>query len=225
MENSLFKVHEAVQFRSASLIVGWQDQDVGKIGFRVIDFLNEKLGAKEIGDVKPFTFFSLGGAAFKDDLIHVPESKSWACHRDDLLTFRSDVPEYEHHKFLQAVLALAQHCCQVKELYTISGTVSLVAHSAPRHILTVFNQPEFKEQLQGYGLQDMTWEGPPAISSYLLWLAKGRDIPGVSLWPEVPFYLAAIEDPWAIKAILSFLDRRFSLSLDLKELDEQIRIQ
>ncbi|GAI44774.1 unnamed protein product, partial [marine sediment metagenome] len=68
----------------------------------------------------------------------------------------------------------------------------------------------------------MTWEGPPAISSYLLWLAKRRDIPGISLWPEIPFYLAAGEDPTAIKLTLSFLDSRFSLGLDLGELDSDI---
>ncbi len=68
----------------------------------------------------------------------------------------------------------------------------------------------------------MTWEGPPAISSYLLWLAKRRDIPGISLWPEIPFYLAAGEDSAVTKLVLSFLDRRFSLGLDLGELDSDI---
>jgi proteasome assembly chaperone (PAC2) family protein len=68
----------------------------------------------------------------------------------------------------------------------------------------------------------MTWEGPPAISSYLLWLAKRRGIPGVSLWPEIPFYLAAREDPEAIKLTLSFLNKRFNLSMNLGEFDLEI---
>jgi len=71
----------------------------------------------------------------------------------------------------------------------------------------------------------MNWEGPPAISSYLLWIAERRGIPGVSLWPEIPFYLAAGEDFQAIKLTLSFLDKRFNLGLDLRELDERIRDQ
>jgi proteasome assembly chaperone (PAC2) family protein len=71
----------------------------------------------------------------------------------------------------------------------------------------------------------MTWEGPPAISSYLLWLAKRRGIPGVSLWPEIPFYLATREDPQAIKLTLSFLNRRFNLGLNLGEFDLEIRDQ
>jgi len=222
MENKLFEIYKALQFHSPSLIVGWQTHDVGKIGSRVIDFLNEKLGGQEIAEIKPSGFFSLEGAMFENDLIQAPESKLWACQKNGLLTFKSDVPEYEQYKFLSAVLHLAQYHCKVKELYTISGTVSLIAHTAPRHILTVFNKPEFQKRLQGYGLEDLTWEGPPAISSYLLWLARRRGISGVSLWPQVPFYLAAKEDPEAMKLALSFLNRRFNLALDLRELDEEI---
>ena len=48
---------------------------------------------------------------------------------------------------------------------------------------------------------------------------------GVSLWTQVPFYLAACEDSQAIKATLSFLDNRFNLHLDLRDLDEEIRQQ
>jgi hypothetical protein len=71
----------------------------------------------------------------------------------------------------------------------------------------------------------MNWHGPPAISSYLLWVARRRGLPGVSLWPEIPFYLAAREDPHAIKLTLSFLDRRFGLGLYLGGFDFQIDYQ
>ena len=64
-----------------------------------------------------------------------------------------------------------------------------------------------------------------AISSYLLWIAQRRNIPGASLWPQIPFYLAASEDFQAIKLTLSFLDKRFNLGLDLAELDKEIRDQ
>ena len=225
MEKSLFEVYQAPQLRNPSLIVAWQNHDVGKLSSKIIHFLNQKLETQPVAEIKPTGFFPLGGATFKDDLIQVPESKFWACQNHDLLIFSSEEPKYEWHKFLAAVLDFAEHHCQVKELYTISGTPSIAAHTAPRKILAVYNQPEFQKTLQGYGLEDMTWEGPPAISSYLLWLAKRRDIPGLSLWPEIPFYLAAGEDLLATKLTLSFLDRRFSLGLDLGELDLGIRNQ
>lgn len=222
MEKDLFEIYRDPRLHSPSLIVGWHTHDVGKLSYKVIHFLNEKLGGQEIAKIKPPGFFSLGGAAFKDNLIQASESKFWTCERNDLLIFESAEPEYEWYKFLSAVLDFAQYYCQATELYTINGTVSLAAHTTPRRILAVYNQPEFQDQLQGYGLEDMTWEGSPAMSSYLLWLAKKRGVPGMSLWPEIPFYLAAGEDSLATKLTLSFLDKRFRLGLDLRMLDLEI---
>jgi len=223
VEKNPLEIYKTPKLHSPSLIVGWQTQDIGKLGPKVIDFLNEKLGAKEIAEIKPLGFFPFGGVRFKDDLVQVPESKFWACEKDNLLIFRSDEPVFEHYQFLNSVLDFAECHCHAKELYTLSGVVSFIAHTSLRRILTVFNQPELKKSLQGYGLENMTWEGPPAISSYLLWLAKRRGIPGVSLWPEIPFYLATREDPHAIKLTLSFLNRRFNLGMNLGEFDLEIR--
>ena len=63
------------------------------------------------------------------------------------------------------------------------------------------------------------------MNSYLLWVAKRREIPGVSLWPEIPFYLAATKDPAAVRCTLSFLDKRFDLGLDFRELDSEVEEQ
>jgi proteasome assembly chaperone (PAC2) family protein len=225
VEKNPLEIYKTPKLHSPSLIVSWQTRGIGKLGPKVIDFLNEKLGGREIAEIKPLGFFPFGGVRFKDDLVQVPESKFWACEKNNLLTFRSDEPEFEDYRFLNSILDFAEHHCQAKELYTLSGVVSFTAHTSPRRILTVFNKAELKERLQGYGLENMTWEGPPAISSYLLWLAKRRGIPGVSLWPEIPFYLATREDPHAIKLTLSFLNKRFNLGLNLGEFDLEIRDQ
>ena len=222
MEKDLFEIYQASQLRNPSLIVGWQNRDVEKLSSKVIHFLSEKLGGQKIAGIKPAGFFPLGGATFKGNLIQILESEFWACEKSDILIFKSREPKYECYKFLTALLIFAQHHCQLKELYTISGTPSLAAHTAPRRILAVYNQPELQETLQDYGLEDMTWEGPPAMSSYLLWVAKREGILGVSLWPEIPFYLAAGEDLAAAKLTLSFFDRRFNLGLDLAEFDREV---
>jgi proteasome assembly chaperone (PAC2) family protein len=225
VEKDLFEIHQIPRLQNPSLIVSWQTQDVGKLGSTVIHFLIEKLGGEEIAEIKPLGFFPFGGVRFKDDLVQAPESRFWACEKDDLLIFKSDEPVFEHYQFLNSVLDFAERLCHAKELYTISGAVSHIAHTSPRRILTVFNRPEIKNRLQGYELEDMTWEGPPAISSYLLWVSRRRAISGVSLWPEIPFYLANREDPQAIKLALSFLNRRFELGLDLGDFDLKIKYQ
>ena len=152
MEKDPIEIYQALQPQSPSLIVSWQPRDVGKLGSKVIDFLNEKLGGQEIAEIEPLGFLPFGGVRFKDDLVQVPKSKFLACEKNNLLLFKSDEPAFEHYKFLNSVLNLAEYHCQAKELYTLSGAVSFTAHTSPRRILTVYNNVELKERLQGYGL-------------------------------------------------------------------------
>jgi hypothetical protein len=75
VERDPFEIYKTPQLQSPSLIVGWQTQDVGKLGSKVIDFLNEKRKSQEVPEIKPLGFFPLGAARFKHDLFQVPESK------------------------------------------------------------------------------------------------------------------------------------------------------
>ncbi len=222
-----FKFSERPRLEHPSLIVGWQ-QDSGGLSPKVIEYLNKKMNSKFFCEIEPTGFFSLASVAVENDIAIFPENKFYyhkGPQRNNLVIFKGTEPRFERYKFLNAIVDLAQHHLKVKELYTISGTISPTAHTGPRPISAVYNQREFQKSHRAYGLEDMNWQGPPATSSYLLWIAKNRDIPGASLWPQIPFYLAASEDFQAIKTTLSFIKRRFSLDLDLTELDEEIENQ
>jgi len=219
------EMHSQPELDNVSLIVGWQE-DAGKLGPKVIEYLNRHIKAKIFYEIEPVDFFPLVGVAIENNIAQFPVSKFYAGdERKDLVIFESSQPQYERHRFLNSLLDASERYCKMKELYTVSGTVSPIAHSSSRRLLAVFNQPEFQISLRRYGLEDMTWEGPPALNSFLLWLAQRRGIPGVSLWPEVAFYLAATEDPKAAKVVLSFFNVRFDLGLDLTGLDLEIKDQ
>lgn len=224
MENP-FEVHGTPELTDPTLIVGWQTRDVGKIGSEVIGFLNEKLGGQEVGEITPLGFFPFAGIDFRGDVIQVPEDRFWACEGDNLLLFGGDEPRFEWYRFMNAMLDLAEYHSKAKQVYTVSGTVSLIAHTSPRRLLAVFNQEGLEEEVLGHGAERMDYEGQPAMNSYLLWVAKRRGLPAISLWPQVPFYLAAARDPAAIRCTLSFLDRRFNLGMDLGELDSEVEEQ
>jgi len=220
----LVNVRSQPELENASLVVGWQG-DAGKLGPKVIDYLNKHIRGKSFCEIEPEKFFPLSGVAIDNNIAQFPVSRFYAGTRKDLVIFESNQPPHERFQFLNSVLDVGEYYCKIKELYTISGTIAPIAHTTPRRLMAVFNQPEFQRRLRQHELEDMTWEGPPAISSFLLWLAQRRDIPGVSLWPEVAFYLAATEDPQAVKSVLSFFNGRFDLSLDFTELDSEIKEQ
>ena len=223
------KIYKEPDLRRSSLVLGWSE-DMGNLGRKATGYLNRKLKGQEFAEIEPEDFFSLGGVAIKGNLAQFSESKFYACREHELVVFQSDSPVAEWYKFLNSVLDVAEHHCRVKELYTIGAMVSFSAHTAPRELLAVVNSAEIKEVLGQYELaRDLDYQTPPGerptLNSFLLWMAKGRNIPGVSLWVPIPFYLAAAEDAQAQKKVLSFLNERLDLKMDFSDLDQEIREQ
>jgi predicted ATP-grasp superfamily ATP-dependent carboligase len=223
------KIYKEPEVHQSFLVLGW-GEDMGNLGVKVTDYLNWKLRGEEFAEIEPENFFSLGGVAIEGNLARFPESKFYACQEHELVVFQSDSPGAEWYKFLNSVLDVAELHCRVKELYILGAMVSFSAHTAPRQLLAVVNSAEMKESLGQYDLaRDMDYQTQPGerptLNSFLLWIAKGRDIPGVSLWVPIPFYLAAMEDAQAQKKVLSFLNERLNLKIDFSDLDQEIREQ
>jgi len=203
---------------------------MSNLGRKATGYLNRKLKGQEFAEIGPEDFFSLGGVAIEGNLAQFPESKFYACQKHELVVFQSGSPGAEWYKFLNSVLDVAEHHCRVIELYTIEAMVSFSAHTAPRELLAVVNSAEMKEVLSPYELtRDLDYQTPPGerptLNAFLLWMAKERNIPGVSLWVPIPFYLAAMEDAQAQKKVLSFLNERLDLKIDFSDLDREIRDQ
>ncbi len=227
-EEQPYQIFQSPGLKSPPLIAGWS-LDAGNLGMLVVDFLVKRLSTRACAALEPLSFFNLGGVSIEDDVIQFPESKFYCCPEKDLLIFRSDVPAKEHYRFLTAVLDIARRY-RTKEIYTIGGIVSLMAHTKPRRVFTVVNQLPLKETVAQYGVEtELDYETPggsrPTLSSFLLWMAAKSQLPGISLWAEVPFYLASASDLAASRQLLSFLDRRFDLGMDFAELDIAIEKQ
>jgi proteasome assembly chaperone (PAC2) family protein len=223
------KVHFEPELENASLVVGW-NEDAGRLGTGVIDYLTEKLGCKEFAEIDPTDFFPLGGVSVEDNVARFPESKFYYCPENNLLLFKSNIPRTEWYKFLDSVLYVAEHYCGAKELYTVGGMVYLGAHTLPRELLTVANSPDMKTILNQYDLaRDIDYESAPGqrptLNSFLLWVTKRRDIAAASLWVPIPFYLVVSKDPKAWRKTLEFLDSRFVLGLDFSDIDADIARQ
>jgi len=223
------RVHEEPNLRRSCLVLGWSG-DVGNLGRKATDYLKRKLRGQEFAEIEPEDFFSMGGVAIKQNLAQFPESRFYVCREYEVVVFQSDSPSAEWHRFLSLVLDVAEHHGRVKELYLLGAMLSFSAHTTPRELLAVVNTPEMKDTLSRYGLaMDMDYQTQPGesptLNSFLLWVAKGRNIPGVSLWVPIPFYLATTEDAQAQKRVLSFLSERLDLRIDFADLDEEIRKQ
>lgn len=224
-----FKIFGKKDLRTSSLIVGWKE-DVANLGTKVIDYLNEKLRTEELGEIEPIDFFPLGGIAVENDIAQFPESRFYCSYEKNVVIFKSNAPRAEWHKFMNSVLDVAEHYCHIKELYTIGGMVTLNAHTSPRELLAVSNLPGMKNVLNQYHLDiGMDYETPPGqrptLSSFLLWVAKNREIPAASLWVPIPFYLIAAEDVAACRNVVNYFNKSLALGIDTKDLDDAVARQ
>ncbi len=220
------KIYGKPELQSSSLIVGW-DEDAGRLGTKVTDCLNKKLGCDEFGEIEPAGFFPIDGVLVEDDIAQFPESKFYCCNKENLVFFKSTPPRAEWYKFLNSVLDVAEHYCHVRELYTIGAMITSRPHTIPRELLAMVNSSKMKKMLSQYNIAtDTEYETPhgqrPTLSSLLLWVAKRRNIPGVGLWVPIPFYLASTEDPQAWRRAIGFFDERFNLGIDFRDIDEEV---
>jgi proteasome assembly chaperone (PAC2) family protein len=224
-----FRLFTEPKLESSSLVISWH-QDVGKVGPCVAEYLNRKLKSRELAEISPEGFFSLGGVTVEDDVARLPESKFYWCPEDNLVIFKSDIPQHDWYKFLGLVLDIAEQYCGVKEIYTVGGMVTNAAHTTPRMLLSVVNSTEMKMALGNYDIAgDMDYETQdgqrPTFSSFLLWAAKRRSIAGANIWVPIPFYLLPVGDPLACKSVIEFLSERLKLNVDAADLDEDVARQ
>jgi proteasome assembly chaperone (PAC2) family protein len=225
-EKHPYKVYFEPELESASLVVGW-NEDAGILGVSVTDYINEKLGGIAFAEIEPLDFFPLGGVSIEDDLAQFPEGKFYCCSENNLLIFKGNVPTFEWYKLLSLILDIAKHYGHVKELFTVGGMIYPGAHTVPRSLMAIANSTAMKAALSQYDLAgDIDYESPPGqrptLNSFLLWVARRRNINGANLWVPIPFYLVPTGDPQACRKTLDFLDRRFDLGIDFTDLDEHI---
>ena len=225
-QNYPITIYQEPDLPRSSLVLGWSE-DAGDLGRKVTDYLNLKLNGQEFAEVDPEDFFPMGGVAIKGNIARFPESKFYTCPEHKLAILRTDSPLAEWYKFLNSVLDVAERHCRVRELYVLGAMISFSAHTAPRQLIAVVNSTEMKEVLTQDDLnRDMDYQTQPGerptLNSFLLWLARERNIPGVSVWVLIPFYLAAMEDPQAQRKVLSFLSERLGLRIDFSDLDQEI---
>jgi predicted ATP-grasp superfamily ATP-dependent carboligase len=221
MNPELFRFTSRPRLQRPSLIVGWT-KDIGAVSRGVVDFLADEPGARHFGEIKPVSFFAVGGVAVADDVAGFPETRLVCNEQSNLVIVRSDEPQSHKYAFLNAVLDLAEHYNGVEALYAVNGIASMIPHTTTRRVFMVSNDAVLQRELRRFVPGVLTWQGPPGTSAYLLWLARNRHLPGVGLWVEVPFYLRDSQDFQAIRTALSLLARIFAWDCDFDDLDRHL---
>jgi predicted ATP-grasp superfamily ATP-dependent carboligase len=111
----VFRLRGGHKLAKPTLIVAWSE-DASDVGVRTVDYLIEGLGCREFGEILPEGFFPMAGVNVVNDVAQFPESKFYISDESNLVIFRSNIPRTGWHGFLNAVLDVAGHDCNVSEI-------------------------------------------------------------------------------------------------------------
>ena len=108
----------------------------------------------------------------------------------------------------------------VARAFTLGGIPSLASHRRPVEVLATATSAELVTEA-GAWRNDYT--GPTGAQSALAVLLGQAGIPTISLWAQVPHYVAAGPSPPAIRSVLARLRELGGVEVDLSVLDDQTR--
>jgi predicted ATP-grasp superfamily ATP-dependent carboligase len=222
----LFRFTSRPRLKRPSFVIGWT-KDTGAVSPLAADYLIEASGGSDFCQIEPAGFYSVGGVTVSDDVARFPQSRFFYSDQTPIVILRADEPQSNRYEFLGAVLDLAEHYGKedlsepgrAEALYTVNGIAASAAHTVARRVFAVFNDAAAQRGLQQLVPAGANWQGPPHVSTYLLWLAGRRHLPGVGLWVEVPFYLSDYEDYQSVKAVASLLGMMLGWDLDVGRLN------
>ncbi len=227
-EKRQYDVFRESFLRTPSFLVGFRNE-IGNVSGKVFEAIGNESKLIRLGALRLNDYFSFTSVKVEDSIIRFPECDFYSFQEGNILLFMGDPPNREPFQYCNAILDFATKQCHAEEVFTIGGFVSPISHTSPRKIFGTVTRPELRMFLAPYNVSiDVNYHTPaagprPSLNHFLLWTAKQREIPGYSLWVEVPFYLANLNDPSGAKAIMNFLKGKFALDYDYHELDQQVK--
>jgi predicted ATP-grasp superfamily ATP-dependent carboligase len=227
MKKSLFSMLKEPSLDNPDMLVLWSGEVRG-LEQQILSHITSSHRLEEFCRIIPSIFFTLDGVHVKDNVAMMPSSFFYR-FSEKLVILVTDSPNHEWYRFLMTILEVAE-LCRVKEIVTIGTMLTVSAHTTPRELYGIFSSEDARESIGESGLsREVDYFTPqghhPTLSSYLLWVSGKKGINAVNVWVSEPFYLTSAGDPKARKIVLEYLDRRFSMGLDYRELNEEIKAQ
>jgi proteasome assembly chaperone (PAC2) family protein len=209
------------ELRNPSLIAAWPG--MGGVAIIAARYLKDKLGAEELGDIKPYDFFDLGAVSVRDHVVgepEFPESKFYfwkSGGEKDLIIFLGEAqPSMKGYQLANLVLDVAQ----ANRVYTFAAAPAHIYHTRRPNILGAATHPELIQELQRNDVIPMAAGTISGLNGLLLGVAREKNMEGICLLGEIPVYTTPIPNPKSSKAVLEVLTKLLDIEVDLAGLEE-----
>jgi len=220
-------------------ISGWVDG--GEAATGSVRYLIRKLEATTFADmpIGKFHVFQVPGQVplgtsitIEDGILkehRLPENRFfyWVNPRSDhdLILFLGTEPNMNWEEYASSILDVAQEF-GVARMYRLGGMLDTSPYMREPRIYCICSSPELKDEMDKYGVQYMSYEGPATCGMTLLYVCQTRGMQMVSMTAGAMYYpefnIALPYNPKTIRALMRRLNRLLGLNLDLSDLDKEV---
>jgi proteasome assembly chaperone (PAC2) family protein len=202
---------------------GWND--AGNSATFAAKFLSQRLGAHKFANLDPETFYNFVEQRPQVRLRNGEREILWPANefsyaRDarlvqDVIVGIGVEPHLRWRAYIESILRVIQEC-HVELVVMLGALLADVAYSRPVRLTGRASDPALARRLH---LSASRYEGPTGIVGTLDDACRRQGLPAISVWANVPHYIAASPN---IKAALALVRRAFTLldfSADLSDLE------
>jgi proteasome assembly chaperone (PAC2) family protein len=219
-----FKLYVEPTLVEPCLVTAWPG--VGNVALIAATYLKDKLGAKELGEIDPVSFFDLGGVFIKDNLIELPKFPDGKFYywqgggkASDAIIFLAEAqPASRSYEYAHLVLDVAERF-GVSRVYTLAAALTEHQPDPPR-VLGAASSPELLEELKGLAVVQAGDFYVAGLNGLLLGVARERGLEAICLLGETVKYAAKMANPRASQVVLTVLTRLLRVEIDMTELDK-----
>ena len=235
-------LYKKPKLKKPVLIAGWPG--IGKIGIMAVNTLRRMVRAEELGEIESWEFFEPKKVSIQNGLLkdlEFPSNKFYyqQLKKKDLLFFIGEKQPTEEgeeyakgekvYQMANLVLDVAQKFgCQ--RVYTSGAAVTAIHHSLKPGVWAAPNRKELINEIKGYENTRLMSEieekggqgGISGLNGLLLGVAKQRNLEGICLMGEIPYYFQGFLFPYpkASKSVLEVLTKILGIKFDLSFMDE-----
>ena len=219
----LVKFYARPRLKSPTMLATWPG--IGNVALIVAEYLERKLGFRELGEIEASHFFDPIGVLVKDNVVEAPQFpqskffywKNKGGGSDIILFIGEAQPVAKGYELANCVLDVGLSF-QVKRIYTSAAALTRIHHTEQPRVWGVATSPQVAKDLEKYDLVQRGNLHISGLNGLLLGVAKERDIEGVCLLGEVPMYATRIQNPMAALAIINVLAKILAIEVDTAEL-------
>lgn len=235
MNTDMLKIERNPQFASPRLILGFSGwMDGGDVSTGTIKYLREKLDAEQFARIEPagFYIYNFPGTMeisslfrphtkMKDGLVQKydpPANNFYGSSEHNLILFSGKEPNLNWEQYADCIFELCEKF-GIRRFFFVGSVAGLTPHTREPRMTFSMSDEKLKTLLPQQGVRFSNYQGPAALTSYLLSRAPAQGVDMLSMVAEIPAYVQGY-NPRCIEAAVRVLSHMLDLRINLDDLRE-----